>query len=413
MNEFYPQPLKHPLRLIVFFIPKTLLGPATLYIVLYWWFVPVWMKVDHVLAAPSVWWKTGISFLVFPALFYSRIAAEALSASLPPKWTNFIHRAIAPLSFCLSLFMGIWAIFLFAPLFGFPALQPKVVTLVFCGFVFFAWLQTLKNGLGVFAKVDTSRHWLRDVLELSASELLSRDSRPPILYLRSFEAENTKATTLRRFEYIRKPKAGFYLAARYPKESDMMSFLRKSLAREYKMKLLNSSRSVHDEQAIFTEYFSDIGPYIAISRPGESFRNMDIGSAKLFMSNDDWRSKVKQLIEAAVVIVIEAAESKGLAWEMREVVRCIQPERVLLVLPRNEADYYEFCIFADNIFPHPMPEVLPPSRLIVFNSGWIPVALENYTMILEDALDPFMERLDLNARLNISKSKIKQPLDKT
>lgn len=405
MNESHSQPFKQVVRMIVFFVPKTLPGPVVLWSVLYWWFVPVSMKVDHVFANPSVWWKIGVSLLAIPTFLLSRIAAEGLASSLSQKWENAFHRVIAPLSFIFNLFMMVMILWLFAPLFGFSALQPKVVALIFCGLVIHSWLEILKNGLGVFDTFDTTSHWLRDVVDLSASELLSRDSRHPIIYLRSFEAERIKATTIGRLGYIQNTKGGFYLLAR--REKDLMLSIRVGLVREYKMKLLGSSRSMHDEQALFNEYFSSIGPYIAVGRPGESLMSMDVGSAKVFISDDDWRSKVQQLIEAAVVIVIEAADSKGLAWEISEVVRRVQPERVLLVLPRNDADHREFCIFAANIFPHPIPEELPPTRLIMFNPGWFPVALEDYTMILEDALNPFIKRLGIDAGLNISKTEIK------
>jgi len=184
--------------------------------------------------------------------------------------------------------------------------------------------------------------------------------------------------------------------ARRPKASDSFSaFLRKSLAREYKRKLLDSNRSVHDEQMLFAEYFSEFGPYIAIGRPGEAFESMDLGAAKYYVPDEAWSTKVVELINSSRAILIEAAETEGLSWEIREVLSRVAPEKVLLILPRNDADYREFCIFAAGLFPHPMPEELPNTRLLMFGADWSPIPLEDATMILEDAVQPFMDRLGL------------------
>jgi len=254
------------------------------------------------------------------------------------------------------------------------------------------WLNDLKRSLGIFAHTDAGKRRPRLIVGLSAPELLATDRRPPILYLRSFVRERSKATTLGRFGYIRNP-AGFYLTSRWP--SAFSAFLRNSLVQEYKRKFLDSNRSVHDEQMLFAEYFSELGPYIAIGRPDEAFESMDLGAAKYYIPDEAWMTKVIELINSSAAIVIEAAESEGLSWEIREVLCRVAPEKVLLILPRNEADHREFCIFAAGLFPHPMPEELPSTRLLMFGANWLPIPLEDYTMVIEDSVRPFVDRLGL------------------
>jgi hypothetical protein len=198
---------------------------------------------------------------------------------------------------------GLSALLLFVPLIGFPALPPAAVLLIFCGFVAFAWLKTIKEGLGVFAQVDMGSQRLRGAVGLSAPELLAADKRPPILYLRSFKGERWKATTVGRFSYIRNPSKGLYIRSRRPRATDSLpALMRESLAREYKRKLLGSSRSVHDEQAFFSEFFSDFGPYIAIGRPGEASESMDLGSAKYYVPDEAWMTRVGELICSAAAL---------------------------------------------------------------------------------------------------------------
>lgn len=384
----------HILRLLVFFTPKSFLGPALFYATLYWWFVPTSMRLDIPISYPSTGWKIVASLCVIPAFFISRLSSEALASSLPQSWTTSLHRIIAPASFASNLVATVLAVRLFAPVVGFSALPPKAVALVFSCFVLFAWMDICKRSLGIFARIDSANRRLPELAGLSAPELLATDARPPILYLRSFEGERSKATTLGRFGYIRRRTAGFYLVSRRPRDEESFSaFLRRTLAREYKMKLLDSNRSVHDEQTLFAEYFSDFGPYIAIGRPGESFESMDVGAAKYYVPDEIWKTKVVELIASSAAIVIEAAESDGLSWEIREVIRRKRPESVLLILPRNDADYRDFRIFATGLFPHPMPNGIPRTRLIMFGSDWIPIPLEDYTMVLEDAVRPFVARL--------------------
>jgi len=176
--------------------------------------------------------------------------------------------------------------------------------------------------------------------------------------------------------------------------------VRKALVREYKRKLLDSNRSAHDEQMIFADYFSEFGPYIAIGRPGESFESMDLGAAKYYVPDEEWASKVIELINSSGAILIEAAESKGLSWEIKQVLNQVAPEKVLLILPSTDVEYREFCMFSTGLFPYPIPERLPKTRLLMFGPVWSPILLENATMILEDAVKPFVERLDLGSRPN-------------
>ena len=388
--------LAHIIRILLFFIPMTLPGPLLFYSVIYWWFVPASMRLDvPLISFPSTGLKIVASLCALPLMLFSRYSSEALASSLPERWTTYLHRIIAPASFLLSILSGLSALCLFTPLIGVPALPPPAVALIFGGLVLSRWLNNLKRGLGVFAHIDAGKRRPRLIVGLSAPQLLATDRRPPILYLRSFVRERSKATTLGRFGYIRNP-AGFYILARRPSAlDDLSAFLRKMLVQEYRRKFLDSNRSVHDEQMLFAEYFSEFGPYIAIGKPDEAFENMDLGAAKYYVPDEAWTTKVVELINSSGAIVIEAAESEGLSWEIREVLCRVAPEKVLLILPRNEADHREFCIFAAGLFPHPMPEELPSTRLLMFGANWSPIPLEDYTMILEEAVRPFVDRLGL------------------
>ncbi len=178
------------------------------------------------------------------------------------------------------------------------------------------------------------------------------------------------------------------------KESDSPFELSKaSLSKDYKRKRVNSNRSSLDEQMLFAEYFSTHGPYVAIGRPGEANESMDLGAAKFYAQNEEWQDKVIELVNLSVAIVIEVDVSTGVSWEIREVLRRANPEKVLLLLPRGVADYEKFRAFSAELFPYPMPINLPKARLIMFGPGWLPIPINIASYSVEGAVKPFVIRI--------------------
>jgi len=231
------------------------------------------------------------------------------------------------------------------------------------------------------------------ITKYSAIELMDEDPRPPIIYLRSFTDEQSKASAKNRFNYLSGSLAGVYMFTHTP--TNFSALYRDMFERDKNRKISGSIRSTMDEQMFFAQYLSEFGPYIAIGRPGESFESMDLGAAKLYVNDEDWQKTIIELIESANVVVLEAGESAGLSWEISQLVSKANPQKVLMILPRHQSKYDEFCLLAEEFFPESFPEDLPVSRLLMFEDGWIPVELNNPTMSVEDALRPFIERLGL------------------
>jgi hypothetical protein len=120
-----------------------------------------------------------------------------------------------------------------------------------------------------------------------ADDVLERDKRPPILYLRSFEDD----TSL------------------YPDhERDLVAAL------------------------------APFGPVIAIGRPGEFLQTL--GAARAYCG-DDWKEQVRHWIDTCALVVIRIGESQGLRWEIDMVTASLKANRLLLQVPRltsrNEA----------------------------------------------------------------------------
>lgn len=370
-----------------------LVGPFLFYLVIYWWFIPIGMRFDLTFANPSVFIKILMTLLVIPAIYYSRIRAEILGKSIDEGLINEMYGLTvkgADYSKKISLFLFF---ILFLRLIGVISLSSFIVFCAFLVFIFYGFLYTLKNGLALCASNNIENYSNGMITKYSAIELMDEDPRPPIIYLRSFTDEQSKASAKNRFNYLSGSLAGVYMFTHTP--TNFSALYRDMFERDKNRKISGSIRSTMDEQMFFAQYLSEFGPYIAIGRPGESFESMDLGAAKLYVNDEDWQKTIIELIESANVVVLEAGESAGLSWEISQLVSKANPQKVLMILPRHQSKYDEFCLLAEEFFPESFPEDLPVSRLLMFEDGWIPVELNNPTMSVEDALRPFIERLGL------------------
>ena len=149
----------------------------------------------------------------------------------------------------------------------------------------------------------------------SAAEVMARDPRPPVLYLRSFAADDTTAAGL---------------------ESGHPALV-----------LL----STEEEQ--LAQVLAEIGPVIAIGRPGEELPH--IGAARFYVSHDLWQDEVSRLMSHAGLVVLRAGDSAGLWWEVERAARLVRPERIVFLLPIDRHQYDLFCANAHNYLPCRLP----------------------------------------------------------
>ncbi|MGE0596257.1 MAG: hypothetical protein AB7P07_07825 [Hyphomonadaceae bacterium] len=120
----------------------------------------------------------------------------------------------------------------------------------------------------------------RSLTRQSYESLVTRDIRPPILFLRSFADDQV---TL-----------------------GQNNFWRRTLTGEPKTLRLDH---------LLIENFSRFGPVVAIGRPGE--RDLPYGAARHYVDDEIWRERVLELADSALCIVIVADSTDGIAWETR------------------------------------------------------------------------------------------------
>ncbi len=166
-------------------------------------------------------------------------------------------------------------------------------------------------------------------LAASPWEIISRnDTRPPVLYLRSFTAD----------------KKG--------EKQHLHGWWRK-LA--YLFTALPTNMTTQEEQLSLA--FDDIGPMLAVAKPNSWLSPS--GAARVGFENDKWQEEVRKKMRDASIVVIRAdGNSRGLLWEIENVFREKNSKHIIFLLPASQDQYNSFC----ELFP---PDV--SSRLSAYS----------------------------------------------
>jgi len=193
----------------------------------------------------------------------------------------------------------------------------------------------------------------------SGADSLARDDRPPIVYLRSFadESDDSRLTSLLHGAFTRRIS------------EDVPAW-------------------ASQEQLLLGKYLSMIGPYVAIGRPGEPLP--ELGAHRLYVGGK-WEEQVVALLRRARFVVIRAGTTRGLQWELEQVMAAVEPSRVLVILPVTARGYARFRQSAPGALRR-LPARPPAQRLVAFEDDGSPVLLPARRSI-DETLAPFLQRL--------------------
>ncbi len=139
----------------------------------------------------------------------------------------------------------------------------------------------------------------------TAEELLNRDTRPPVLYLRSFSDD---------------PVA----SARTP-------------------------LGLHTEEEQMAAVLRRIGPVIALGTAGESLRAL--GAARDYVPAERWKEWVLAKLRVASLTVFRASNTDAFWWEVAIAAKHVPPDRLAFLLPRDEGKYSVFRARITEHFP--------------------------------------------------------------
>lgn len=200
----------------------------------------------------------------------------------------------------------------------------------------------------------------------SAEQLLQEDKRDPVVFIRSFGDEERSYRVQSLAGLVRRALVDPRLFNRYFQAG--------------------ASFWGPMQQFQFNRLFREIGPFIAIGKPGEKIPGM--GAARMYVSDDRWQSVVGGFFRKARLVVVQPGTTPGLQWEINEMKRVIAPEKILFILPEKESDYHAFRSWIDKVLPVSMPETMPSARFLALDSQWKPYAMGGYRMLL-GTLEPY------------------------
>ncbi|MFE0688018.1 hypothetical protein ACFV0Z_07745 [Streptomyces xiamenensis] len=108
-----------------------------------------------------------------------------------------------------------------------------------------------------------------------------------------------------------------------------------------------------------------LGKVVAVGSPGE--RLPRVGARRFYLPTV-WKPTVSSLIGTARLVVLATGTTEGTLWELTECVRLLPPERLMLVVFTNRADYGRFRSAAQDSFASRAAELEGPqaARLSAF-----------------------------------------------
>jgi len=156
---------------------------------------------------------------------------------------------------------------------------------------------------------------------VTAQALTAHDTRPPVLYLRSFQDDPIAASS--------------------------------TLAPVIRALLPLPSHTVVTEEEQLAMVMNEIGPFIAIGKPGEPLP--ELGAARLYVGDDEWQATIATLMARAQLVILRAGETAGFWWEVQRATQAVKPERLVFLIPYSKAQYEVFRQRAQVYLPCPLP----------------------------------------------------------
>lgn len=138
------------------------------------------------------------------------------------------------------------------------------------------------------------RGWKYDAI--GAEKLLEQDTRPPVVYIRSFKDDHQ-----------------IILASGIRRWLSMVFAWATAISAEQELAMI----------------MNRVGPVVAIGKPGEPLP--ELGAARLYVSDDVWQEKITDMMKQSRLVVIRLGPTANLWWEIDQAVKLLPLRRLLVV----------------------------------------------------------------------------------
>ncbi|MEV0677681.1 hypothetical protein AB0I60_14275 [Actinosynnema sp. NPDC050436] len=125
------------------------------------------------------------------------------------------------------------------------------------------------------------------------------------------------------------------------------------------------------QESLLVDALSTEDPMVAVGRPGEAAPH--VGALRMYLP-DEWQPAVRELVRGARHVVLVLGWGEGTLWELGESVRLLRPERLILVVAMDRAEYERFrgragAALAEHARRHPREN----------GDQWVPPRLPDWT----------------------------------
>ncbi len=185
----------------------------------------------------------------------------------------------------------------------------------------------------------------QSLFQIDGEKLLSQDTRPPVLLLRSFK-------------------------------DDVPPILPSPLdpGMTWRWRDLKHVLARGTVERTVANNLSQVGPAVAVACPGEKLSPFGAGRIRF---GEQWQDKVRILIRKSRVIPVIVGISEGLSWEITQIMQMDLPNKLLLVFPQLPQSslnkrwrFFRMCaegMLRDKVSA--WPDNLPENVLIVWFTG--------------------------------------------
>jgi TM2 domain-containing membrane protein YozV len=154
---------------------------------------------------------------------------------------------------------------------------------------------------------------------VSAEEVLKRDGRPPVVYIRSFK-------------------------------DDPVIVAATSRANKWYGNIFLWTAAVSIEQEL-AFIMNRVGPVVAIGKPGEPLP--ELGAARLYVGDDEWQSEITEMMKRSRLVIIRGGTTANLWWEIEQAARVLPLRKLVIVSPGNGGEIQDFNLAIERRFGEP------------------------------------------------------------
>lgn len=123
------------------------------------------------------------------------------------------------------------------------------------------------------------------------------------------------------------------------------------------------------EEEQLASIFDMFGPFVAIGRPRDVLPQ--VGAARLYVSDSKWQAVAAELMSKARLVVLRVGHTEGFWWEFERAVRQVEPQRLLLLVPRDKDLYAQIRIRANKMLAVRLPEYVEGLSDKAILGGWL------------------------------------------